>query len=371
MGASSEELKLQPCLEEYIRAIEETSTKIGYRGHEQFTVSSWDVLPRGSLDTGMHTFTLDSNEEQEMEGFKETLQGVLNEHLPSFSKMSRQYPSDVLDEHKYDYEQREFTCPFNIGLPNALLNDLQGILASIGAFQAAWNGDDAKVQECIKKHPTVKNRFGLWVTTLLYSAAKNNHLRLVQYLVKTAGCEMNAQNRHHFKRALSAPMTTTNDFQANPSAGSTALHCACFNGHLDIVTYLLAQEADCFLTNLADEKPIMNAEHNPTILECLPDFLVIGYSNNSTDFLTTQILEGGDVSRADCIWVYKPFADHKWFPFSGPSSDELQRSLMVEPGEECKRENHLRVRSGVYGNWLMNFLRLGKALGREQKLAWV
>ena len=306
-----------------------------------------------------------------MEDLKETLQGVLNDYLPSFTKISRQYLLDILHEYKYNYEQREFTCPFNAGLLVSLLNDLQDILASLDAFQAAWSGDDAKVNACIKRHPATKNRFGLWGTTLLYSAAKNNHLRLVKYLVKTARCEVNAQNRQHFKRALSTAMTATDDFEANPSAGSTALHGACFNGHLDIVRYLLAQEADCFLKNHAEETPIMNAEHHPKILEYFRDFLVLGYSTDSTKFPTTPILEDGDTSRPDCIWEYKPFADRKWFPFSGHESDELQRSLMVEPGQEFKREIHLRVRSGIYGVSLMNFLRSGKDLDRAQKLAWV
>ena len=371
MAASSDQLELQRCLGECIRVIEETSNKIRSRKNEQSTTSSSGVFSRGSLDTNIYTFTLDRNEEQEMDDLKETLQGVLNDHLPSFTKISRQYLLDALHEHKYNYDQREFTCPFNIGLLNSLLNDLQGILASIGAFQAAWNGDDAKVQEYIKKYPTAKNQCGLWGTTLLYSAAKNNHLRLVQYLVKKARCEINAQNRQHLKRALSSSMAATDDFQANPSAGSTALHGACFNGHSTVVKFLLEHGADCFLKNHAEETPIMNAEHHPKILEYFRDFLVLGYSSDSTNFPTTPIFEDGDTSHVDCFWEYKPFADRKWFPFSGPESDELQRSLMVEPGQEFKREIHLRVRSGVYGVSMMNFLRSGKDLEREQKLAWV
>ena len=121
------------------------------------------------------------------------------------------------------------------------------------AFQAAWDGDQSAVEAFIKKYPTIKDKSGVWGTTLLYSAARNNRLQLVDYLLKRAKCSVNAQNQQHIMRALPNGTISDESFDPNPTAGSTALHGACYNGHLDVVKLLIERGADYFLTNHSDE----------------------------------------------------------------------------------------------------------------------
>ena len=52
-----------------------------------------------------------------------------------------------------------------------------------------------------------------------------------------------------------------------PTSGSTALHGACYNGHLDMVKYLVEHGANYFIENHARETPIMNAKSQPKILD--------------------------------------------------------------------------------------------------------
>ena len=76
----------------------------------------------------------------------------------------------------------------------------------------------------------------------MYSAAKNGHLDLVVYLIETAKCSVNAQNEQHLGKILSSTKKTLN-YDCKAKAASTALHGACFNGHLNIVQYLVEHSA--------------------------------------------------------------------------------------------------------------------------------
>ena len=58
------------------------------------------------------------------------------------------------------------------------------------------------VKRFIKQYPTFKDKPGLWETTLLYSAARNNHLDIVKYLIEKAHCSVNAQNQREIDFAL-------------------------------------------------------------------------------------------------------------------------------------------------------------------------
>jgi hypothetical protein len=196
-------------------------------------------------------------------------------------------------------------------------------------------------------------------------------LSLVQYLVRNASCAVNAQNQQHIKRALATPMHHEDDFEANPTAGSTALHGACFNGFLDVVKFLVNEGADYFLRNHAEETPIKNAEKKPEILQFFREFLVLGYSGTATELPNKPFLEESDKAIVDCVWEYKAFSDQKWYAFSDPESSELQQALVAKPGHEFKRELHLKVRGGVYSVSLIQFLRSGKDLALNQRLAWV
>jgi hypothetical protein len=367
MADTEEETKLRRCLEASSAVVRDTRNRAKPQGQLDENVP----LTITASDVNIHSFTLNAAEEALMSDFKNNLESVINDHLPSLSTGCRKYLLDFLYPYNYDYETREFTKPFNIGILDSFALDLQGILDSINAFRAAWSGDQPKVQEFIKKYPNLKDRSGLWGITLLYSAARNKHSNLVNYLITKAGCSVNAQNQQHILRALSAPTITDNDYEVNPTAGSTALHGACFHGHLDVVKYLMEKGADCYMTNHADETPIMNANRWPEVLQFFRDYLIIGYSPASTALPNTPILEENESRGIDCVWEYKPMADQKWFPFSDAESSDLQSSLILKPNQEFKREIHLKIRSGIYSVSMMNFLRSGKDLDATQKLAWV
>ncbi|CAF4084256.1 unnamed protein product [Rotaria sordida] len=325
----------------------------------------------GALDTNIYTFTLDAQEEALMEEMKIELEDVLRQNVPRLSTLCRTYLLDFLYQHSYDYDSREFTNPFNGGILKAFVNDTQQMLASLKAFQAAFNGSEGDVKDFLKRFPTMKDRPGLWGTTLLYSAARNNHTNLVRFLVTNARCSVNAQNQQHIKRALSKSVKDDPDFVPNPSAGSTALHGACFAGHLDIVKFLFQHGADCFLKNHADETPIDNGRTKPNIIKYFTENLILSYSIKTKELPYLPIREEDEDYVVDCFWEYKPFKEQKWFPFSESESDTLQGSLIVKPEQKFKREIHLRVRGGTYAVSLIQFLRSGKEAGSTQKIAWV
>ncbi|CAF2259391.1 unnamed protein product [Rotaria magnacalcarata] len=231
------------------------------------------------------------------------------------------------------------------------------MLASLKAFQGAFNGIEGDVKDFLKRFPTMKDRPGLWGTTLLYSAARNNHAKLVRYLVSKTRCSVNAQNQQHIKRALSKSVKDDYDFVPNPSAGSTALHGACFAGHVDIVKFLFKHSADCFLRNHADETPIDNGGTKPSIIKYFTENLILNYSIKTSELPYLPIREEEEDYVVDCFWEYKPFKEQKWFPFSELESITLQGSLIVKPEQEFKREIHLRVRAGTYAVSLIEFLR--------------
>ena len=372
MSEFEDENRLKQCLEACIRVTENITDQLIQQGRRQQDSSTDAPLTNAALDVNIHTFTIDAAEETLMNELKINLEGVLDENLPRLSKHCRRYLLDLLFESEYDYERHEFARSFNIGAIDPLKRDLQRLLASINAFRAAWNGEQTAVDTFIRTYPTHKDKSGLWGTTLLYSAARNNRLKLVEYLITRAKCSVNAQNQQHIVRALpNAKGVSHDDFDANPVAGSTALHGACFHGHLEVVKYLIKHGANYFLQNHSDETAIINAEYRAEIIQYFRDFLILGYSSESTTLPNEPILEGSDKREVDCFWEYKPSADLKWYPFSVHESDELQKSLQIIPGQEFKREIHLRVRSGTYSVSIMKFLRSGKDMDYKQKLAWV
>ena len=371
MANKDDENRLKKCLKACIKAIEEKTTSSTTQQRVSDEDSSSFTAANNVVGTNMHTFTLDINEEYLMKDVTAELESICDTFLPKLSKSCRKYLLDLLCENHYNDEVRKFKSPFNRGSLNSFTADLKGKLTSLEAFQAAWDGNQSVVNDYLTKYPDAKDRTGLWGTTLLYSAARNKHLNLVQFLVEKAKCSVNAQNQQHIKRALAVKITKDDDFQANPSAGSTALHAACFYGHLDIVKFLIDHGAEYFIRNHANETPIRHAQDQPKILEYFREILILGYSSNTTKLPHKPILEEHDGCVFDCIWEYKPFADQRWFPFSGAEAAQLQQSMVVKPDQPFKREIHLKVPGGIYAVSLMEFLRSGKNNDQTQRLAWL
>ncbi|CAF3836482.1 unnamed protein product, partial [Rotaria sp. Silwood1] len=245
---------------------------------------------------------------------------------------------------------------------------LQGALASIDAFVAAWEGNLQSVKDFIEKYPTFKDKPGLHGTTLLYSAAKNNRMSLVIYLVESAKCAVNAQNLQDLAKALETP---SGHYDTIPSAASTALHGACFNGHLRVVEYLIKHGADYFILNQAHETPIENGKQNANIRQFFEGFLILGYSPMVKALPREPIREKSTTGIFDCIWEYKLLSSQEWKEFSIENSNELNQSLLVEPDQEMKREIYLNTDGGVYRVSLIQFQQSGKKRDPKTNLAWV
>ena len=374
MSEYDDENRLKQCLEECIGTVQKITDRLQEQGRGQEDASDDAPLTNTALDVNVHTFTVDSREETLMYELKTNLESVLDERLPRLSKHCRRYLLDLLrqNEYEYDHEKRQFSRSFNLGTIDIFKRDLQCVSDSIAGFRAAWDGKQAAVDKFLNEHPTIKDKSGLWGTTLLYSAARNNHVKLVEYLLRRAKCSVNAQNQQHIVRALSgATGVSHEDYDTNPVAGSTALHGACYQGHLNVVKYLIEHGANYFLQNHSNETPIDNASGRPEILQYFRDFLIFGYSSKSTSLPDRPIVEGGDTRQVDCFWEYKPATDAKWYSFSALECEELQNSLQINPDQEFKREIHLKVRRGTYSISLMKFLRSGKEADYTQKIAWV
>ncbi|CAF1174161.1 unnamed protein product [Adineta ricciae] len=365
MANTEDEGRLRRCLEAIVKVIEDTMRKLtnqNQSGH--FTTD-------GTLDINIYTFTLDPQVNALMDDMKYQLEEVLSKNIPKLLTLSRKYLLNFLHQYNYNQETREFTNPFNTGMLKAFANDAQQMLASLKAFQAAFTGDEGDVKDFLKKYPTMKDSPGLWGTTILYSAARNNHFNLVRFLLIKARCSVNAQNQQHIKRALDRAIEDDPDFARNPSAGSTALHGACFGDHLKIVEFLFEHGADCFLRNHADETPIDNARQHPSIIKYFKDNLVPSYSIKTDDLPHLQISTEDEDTLVDCFWEYKPFTNEQWYPFSEAEATTLQGSMIFKEDNEFKHEIHLRVRAGTYAVSLIQFLRSGKDASFTQRIAWV
>ncbi|CAF3525175.1 unnamed protein product [Rotaria socialis] len=190
----------------------------------------------------------------------------------------------------------------------------------------------------------------------------------VVYLIETAKCSVNAQNEQHLEKILSSSKKNL-DYESKTKAASTALHGACFNGHLIIVKYLVENGANYFIKNQALETPLMNIGSHEDIKQYFRNYLLLGYSKTMSG-LPDKAVSDEPIQIVDCVWEYKPFNDPQWYSFSSEESDVLQKSLIIEPDQQFKHEIRLTVRKGIYNVSMVQFLRSGKNIC-ENNLAWV
>ncbi len=362
MTTNNDENQFKQFLQVIIQMINETINKL-----QPFESNTSDNSPIGSSSNYYYnTFTLNREEDEEIDRLKINIEKILHDQLLNLSEICRKYLLNILYQYQYNEAKREFENSLNLSTLLLFNRDLQSIRNSIDSFQAAWNGDLLLVKEFIKNYPALKDKPGLWGTTLLYSAARNNHQKIVEYLIETAKCSVDAQNEQDLEKIL----LTTGNFEINSKAASTALHGACFNGHLTIVKYLIEHEANYFLNNQAKETPIMNGESREHIRNFFTEFLILGYSNNLNILPDKPILEETK-QIIDCIWEYKPFNDDRWFVFSIYESNELQKSLIITSDEKFQSEIRLKVSQGIYSVSTIQFLRSGKNEDKENNLAWI
>ena len=339
---------------------------------QQQQISTEDILLENSiLNVNANTFLLDIDNDQLMETLTRKIEMIFNNCLPNLSQNYQEYIYNFLCEYHYNLQRLKFKQNLTMNILYVFLNDLEAIRDSFDAFQAAWKGDLSNVKEFINKYPAFKDKPGPWGTTLLYSAARTNCMPLVEYLVTEAQCSVNAQNQQHIEKALLKDTITDPNYQVSPKAGSTALHAACFGGYLEIVKYLIEHGANYFIRNQAEETPIMNGEIHEHIIEYFQKFLNLGYTKQVHSRLSTPIIEGTNQLIKDCIWEYKSFSDSIWLRFDTDASNELNKSLIVEPDQQFKQEIYITMSSVIYTVSTFRFLRSGRDQDQNEDLAWI
>ncbi|CAF2858401.1 unnamed protein product [Rotaria sp. Silwood2] len=363
MSTNNMDKQLRRCLDAAIETMYDVIRKL-----RPSAISESNTLSIDSILHDMNTFTLNIEEDEEMDKLQKKIEDILNKHLPFLSSMYKSYVLNFLHQYDYDYDQQIFKDHLSMSTILPLCRGFQSLLASIDAFQAAWDGKLDIVEEFIKNYPTIKDKPGLWGTTLLYSAARNGHIDVVRYLVETARCSVNAQNEQHLEKILSSD-TKSSDYEARSRAASTALHGACFNGRLEIVKYLVEHGADYFIRNQASETPLRNIRHHDNIKQYFRNYLILGYSSTINDLPDKPILEETTLI-VDCIWEYKLLNDRDWHSFSSNESDILQKSLIIESDQEFKCEIRLTTADDIYSISMTKFLRSSTNLDKNN-LAWV
>ena len=305
-----------------------------------------------------------SNEQQVLNDLKKQLKSSLERSLASLAAPCRNYLRHLLDEYHYSEKEKTFSNAFTKNSVPEFLHDLQGRLASLKAFQAAWDGEQSVVEEFVETYPNLKDQSGLYQTTLLYSAARNNHFPLVKYLIEQGHCSVNAANEEYLDRG--------DEPSSKAAIGSTALHAACFQGHLDIVKYLIAHGGDYFQLNNAQETPIENGKSKLNVKKFFQDFVFQSYSQPSTQRPKQTMLrkiEETEEIIVDCVWEYKPLTLDQWVPFDEQIAERIHDALTTKqiqsefPLKSSRREsNHLS---------LAKFLRFEDHDDLTKKAAWI
>ncbi|CAF1113713.1 unnamed protein product [Rotaria sordida] len=286
-----------------------------------------------------------------------------NESLSKLNADFRQFLLNCLFEYHYDYEQSQFKEILTINRLDPFLNDLQATRDALDAFRAAWTGNKQLVEIFLENYPTFKDKPGPWSTTLLYSAARNNQMAVVKYLLSEIHCSVNAQNRQHIQRALRMDTITASDYKVDPSAGSNALHGACYGGHLEIVKYLIDHDANCFMRNQAEETPMMNAIRWPHIIQYFQDLLNRGYIEEQQHLPESPITVMDKKQRKDCIWEFLSFSFYEtWLPFDTSEVKQLNELMTVKDGKQFQTEYQWNISQTIS---MVRFLQSGDTI------AWV
>ncbi len=334
MTTINDDEKFKSLLDEIILIINTERARIT---HKIPTKSNVDDDANLNVDIG--TISCDRYEEQWLTELTKKIAVRLSESLPELHTGFRQFLLNSLFEYHYDHEQSRFKEVLTINRLDPFLNDLQATRNALDAFRAAWTGGAQLLNDFLDKNPAFKDKPGPWGTTLLYSAARNNQLAVVKYLLSEAHCSVNAQNQQHIQRALRMDIITASDYKVDPSAGSTALHGASYGGHLEIVKYLIDHGAKCFIRNQAEETPMMNAIGRPHIIKYFQNLLNRGYIKEQQDLPESPIIEMDKEGRKDCIWEFLPFSCYEtWSPFDTFKVEKLNELMIVKDSQQFRTE---------------------------------
>jgi hypothetical protein len=365
----TDETNLKRCFEKLIarvhNIIEQLKVPSSKSQANEFHVNS-------GLGMNVYAFTMDKSEEEQLEMLNEHMKECINDYQTRLSERCKNYLFEFLNQYHYDGKKQMFSSSFTMDSLRPFACSLRGALASIDAFTAAWDGNLQLVKDFIRNYPMFKNKPGLHGTTLLFSAARNNHMAIVEYLVEHGHCTVRAQNLQELEKALDTTTPTkVGHYAANPSAASTALHGACYYGHLDIVQYLIEHGADYFIRNQAGETPISNGLQQTNIRTFFKEFLVLGYSQQLDTLPDAPLARKKQTEPFDCIWEYKCLFEKQWTTFSYDESKELTQSMLIEPGQDIKQSIYLHDDSLLCEVSIDQFLRSTKSKDTAHQLSWV
>jgi hypothetical protein len=366
---------LTECFQQCLHAIEQIQQPQRQTQNKLVTTDDYPTASLNPLDASIYKFSIDGMTYHRFSQLKESLRTIIDRCKPHLSKQGQSYLLQFLSRCGYSSKTSAFDDSLNQGSLDAAIRTFEIAIASLQAFQSAWDGNTDEVLQYVIKYPSEKDRCGVYGTTLLFSAARNGHFDLVKSLVEECQCSVNAPNQQNILHALKYKDGVEDQgYQAIPSAGSTPLHAACFYGHLVIVKYLIEHGADYFLFNQAFETPLENAFGHPEIMNYFQGIMVPSYTHKNTKLRSVTPIddEGNGPCIADCIWEYKTLEEDHWLQFSEEESKTLHKSLLVDDeNQEFQRSIQLKVQRGVCDIDLLQLLCSGRGGSFNENVAWV
>ncbi|CAF1549689.1 unnamed protein product, partial [Adineta ricciae] len=224
------------------------------------TVVQDPLLDNSIQNNNVNTFSIDNDEIELLNTLTNKIQNILRDSLSQLSELCLHHIQKHLHQYHFDPDKHVFTEGLSTNILYSFKQDLNGLLSAVEAYPAALKGDSKTVEVFLKKYPFYKDKPGFWGTTLLYSAAKSDTIRLVEYLIETFNCSVNAPNETEMDFTLMNEENSQTHLSYNPDPkfGSTALHAACYNSNLDIVKYLISKGANYFARNQFGETHIQS-----------------------------------------------------------------------------------------------------------------
>ncbi|CAF5030086.1 unnamed protein product, partial [Rotaria sp. Silwood1] len=148
---ANDEKQLKSCLTKIIGTVETCLQKLtSIRKQQPTDVKADYLLQNSQLNNNIYTFVLSNEENELLSTLTSAIQGILNLCLPDLSQMGSNYLCDFFHTYHYDSKRRKFTSSLSMGVLHSFHRELQGLLASLEAFPAAFNGQLDVVKKFIR-----------------------------------------------------------------------------------------------------------------------------------------------------------------------------------------------------------------------------
>ncbi|CAF4777046.1 unnamed protein product, partial [Rotaria sp. Silwood1] len=149
---ANDEEQLKSCLTKIIGTVETCLQKLTSIGKQQPTDVKADYLLQNSqLNNNIYTFALSNEENELLSTLTSTIQGILKHNFKHLSEKCLNYIFNFFHTYHYDSKRQEFTSSLSMGVLHSFHRELQGLLASLEAFPAAFNGQLDVVKKFIRE----------------------------------------------------------------------------------------------------------------------------------------------------------------------------------------------------------------------------